>query len=74
MDKIDHIVNQTFDFDKQLLTLPSSVNGRLQCNRTNERSSTAQCFLMVLFIILRNVVLSYKSANEILKCDHSNER
>ena len=28
---------------------------------------------MVLFIILRDVVLSFKSANEILKCDHSNE-
>ena len=64
-----HIVNHTFDFDKQVLTLFSSLNGRPQCNRTNKRSS----FLMVLFIILCDVVLGCKSANEILRCDHSNE-
>ena len=68
-----HIVNRTFDFDKHMLTLISSVNGRLQCNRTNKRFGTEQCFLMVLFIILCDVGLSCKSANEILKCDNSNE-
>ena len=56
-----------------MLTLISSVHGRLQCNRTNKRSSTAQDFLKVLFIILRDVVLSYNSANEILQCDHPHE-
>ena len=63
-----HIVNHTFDFDKQMLTLISSMadyNVTVQIN--------AQYFLMVLFIILRDVVLSCKSVNEILQCDHSNE-
>ena len=29
--------------------------------------------LVVLFIMLYKVVLSFKSVDEILKCDHSNE-
>ena len=56
-----------------MLTLISSVHGRLQRNRTNKRPSTELCFLTVLFIILCDVVLSCESANEILQCDHSNE-
>ena len=30
-------------------------------------------FLVVLFITLYKVVLTFKSVDEILKCDHSNE-
>ena len=29
---------------------------------------------MVLFIMLYKVVLNFESVDEILKCDHSNER
>ena len=33
-----------------------------------------QCFPVVLFIMLYKVVLTFESVDEILKCDHSNER
>ena len=33
-----------------------------------------QYFPVVLFIMLYKVVLTFESVNEILKCDHSNER
>ena len=32
-----------------------------------------QAFLVVLFIMLYKVVLTFESVDEILKCDHSNE-
>ena len=32
-----------------------------------------QYFLVVLFITLYKVVLTFQSVDEILKCDHSNE-
>ena len=32
-----------------------------------------QYFLVVLFIMLYNVVLSFESMDKILMCDHSNE-
>jgi len=32
-----------------------------------------QYFPAVLFIMLHNVVLTFESVDEILKCDHSNE-
>ena len=35
--------------------------------------ATEQYFLVVLFVMLYKVVLSFQSVNEILKCDHSNE-
>ena len=35
--------------------------------------ATEQNFLVVLFIMLYKVVLTFQSVNEILKCDHSNE-
>ena len=34
---------------------------------------TEQYFPVVLFIMLYKVVLTFKSMDEILKCDHSNE-
>ena len=34
---------------------------------------TQQFFPVVLFIMLYKVVLAFESADEILKCDHSNE-
>ena len=33
-----------------------------------------QYFPVVLFIMLHKVVLTFESVDEILKCDHSNER
>ena len=33
-----------------------------------------KCFHFVLFIMLWNVVLTFKYVNETLLCDHSNER
>ena len=35
--------------------------------------ATDQYFPMALFIMLCKVVLTFESADEILKCDHSNE-
>ena len=36
-------------------------------------SVTEQSFPVVLFIMLYKVVLTFKSVDEIRKCDHSNE-
>ena len=35
--------------------------------------ATEKCFPVVLFTMLYKVVLTFKSVDEILKCDHSNE-
>ena len=35
--------------------------------------TTEQYFSVALFIMLHKVVLTLKSVDEILKCDHSNE-
>ena len=35
--------------------------------------ATEQYFLVVLFIVLRKVVLTFESVDEILNCDPSNE-
>ena len=40
---------------------------------TIEIKATEQYFPVVLFIMLYKVVLAFKSLDEILKCDHSNE-
>ena len=40
---------------------------------TIQMKATEQYFLVVLFIILYKVVLTFESADEILWCDHSNE-
>ena len=39
-----------------------------------QMKATKQFFPVVLFIMLYMVVLSFESVDEILKCDHSNER
>ena len=41
------------------------------CDHSNE--SYRQVLSVVLFIMLYQVVLAFKSVDEILKCDHSNE-
>ena len=40
---------------------------------TIEMKATEQNFHVVLFIMLYKVVLTFKSMDEILVCDHSNE-
>ena len=40
---------------------------------TIQVKATEQYFLVVLFIMLYKVVLTFESVDEILKCDHSNE-
>ena len=40
---------------------------------TTKMKATEQYFPLVLFITLSKVVLTFKSVDEILKCDHSNE-
>ena len=37
-------------------------------------NATEQYFLVVLFIMLYKMVLTFESVDEIIKCDHSNER
>ena len=41
---------------------------------TIQMKATEQYFPVVLFIMLYKVVLTFDSVDEILKCDHSNER
>ena len=40
---------------------------------TIQMKATEQYFPVVLFIMLYNLVLTFESVDEILKCDHSNE-
>ena len=40
---------------------------------TFQKKYTEQYFLVVLFIMLYKVVLTFASVDEFLKCDHSNE-
>ena len=40
---------------------------------TIQMKATEQYFPVILFIMLYKVVLTFKSVDEILKCDHSNE-
>ena len=40
---------------------------------TIQMKASGQYFPMVLFIMLYEVVLTFESVDEILKCDHSNE-
>ena len=40
---------------------------------TSQVKATEQYFPVVLFIMLHNVVLTFESVGDILKCDHSNE-
>ena len=40
---------------------------------TIQMKATEQYFLVVLFIMLYKVVLTFESVDEILNCDHSNE-
>ena len=42
-------------------------------NVDKQIEATEQCFLVVLFIMLYKVVLTFESVDKILKCDHSNE-
>ena len=35
--------------------------------------ATEQYFLVVLFIILHKVILTFESVNETLKCEHPND-
>ena len=41
---------------------------------TIQMKATEQYFPVVLFIMLYKVVVTFESVDEILKCDHSNER
>ena len=40
---------------------------------TIQMKATGQYFLVVLFIMLYKVVLTFESAEQIIKCEHSNE-
>ena len=40
---------------------------------TIQMKATEQYFPVVLFIMLYKVVLTFKSVDEVLKCDHSNK-
>ena len=43
------------------------------CTVAIQMKATEQYFPVVLFIVLYKVVKTFKSVDEILKCDHSNE-
>ena len=45
----------------------------LKCDQGIQIKATEQYFPVVLIIMLYNVVLTFESVDEILKCDHSDE-
>ena len=45
----------------------------LRLSVTIQMKATEQCFPVVLFIMLYKLILTFKSMDEILKFDHSNE-
>ena len=46
----------------------------VKCDHSNIRYRLIeQYFPVVLFIMLNNMILTFESVDEILKCDHSNE-
>ena len=45
----------------------------LKYDHSNEHYLGVQYFLLVLFMMLHKVVLTFESVDEILKCDYSNE-
>ena len=49
-----------------------SVNEILNCGI--QTKPTKQYFLVVLFTMPCKVVLTFEAVNDILKCDHSNEK
>jgi len=51
----------------------SGSNFTFAFNVTIQMKATEQIFLVVLFIMLYKVVLTFESVDEILKCDHSPE-
>ena len=55
---------------KVILTFES---GMKSYGLTIQMKAIEQYFPAVLFIILYKIVLTFKSVDEILKCDHSNE-
>ena len=50
-----------------------SVDKTLSCCVTIQMKATEQHFHVVLFIMLYKVVLTFKSVDETLVCDHSHE-
>ena len=49
------------------------LNETLMCTVAIHSKAIEQYFLVVLFIRLNKVVLTFKSVDETLVCDHSNE-
>ena len=47
--------------------------GEILKGMTIQMKATEQYFPVVLFIMLYEVVLTFESVDEIVKCDHSNE-
>ena len=51
---------------------PWRLDLNLACH-TIQIKATKHYFSVVLFIMLHQVILTFESVDEILKCDHSNE-
>ena len=61
------VPKKNLELDKQdVVKLPSQ-------QMTIQTKATQQYFLVVLFIMLYKVVLTFQSVDETLVCDHSNE-
>ena len=56
-------------FAVQLGSSFKCVDEILECDHSNESYCRSSTFPLVLFIMLYKVVLTYKSLDEILKCD-----
>ena len=54
-----------------LVLLPALYN--IDNTKIQRKNSEEQYFLVVLFIMLYKVILTFESMDEILKCDYSND-
>ena len=50
------------------------ITGSRQTRVKTKTTTVEQCFPVVLFIMLKKVVLTFESVDDILKYDHSSER
>ena len=68
---MDDILNGDHSNESYLAVLSCNV---LEVTEGNPELSKNQYFPVVLFIMLYKVLLTFESVDEILKCDHSNEK
>ena len=64
------LINQSINYFFNLFSFRTLYEDELNCNAKSTESASEQYFHVVLFIMLYKVVLSFKSVDETLVCDH----